>query len=104
MAALSVKQLSQKLGAIAESWTKDPFRPNLQLQTFLKSLASHPRLTVQAVEATRALRDNDMQKKVCLLSQTHWFQIFITVLVSAFTKDVAPSFCPPALRAIGRGF
>ncbi|KIM41901.1 hypothetical protein M413DRAFT_445110 [Hebeloma cylindrosporum] len=63
MAALSTKQLSQKLGAIAESWTKDPFRPNLQLQTFLKSLAAHPRLTPQAVEATRALRDNDMQKK-----------------------------------------
>lgn len=66
MAALSAKQLSQKLGAIAESWTKDPFRPNLQLQTFLKSLAAHPRLTPQAVEATRALRDNDMQKMVRL--------------------------------------
>ncbi|KAF8968703.1 hypothetical protein BDZ97DRAFT_1654730 [Flammula alnicola] len=63
MAAVSTKQLSQKVAAIAESWTKDPFRPNLQLQTFLKSLAAHPRLTPQAVEATRALRDNDMYKK-----------------------------------------
>jgi len=71
MATLSAKQLSQKLGAIAESWTKDPFRPNIQLQTFLKSLAVHPRLTPQAVEATRALRDNDMQKKVCIFLRTY---------------------------------
>ena len=63
MASASTKQLSQKLTAIAGTWTKDPFRPNLQLQNFLKSLAAHPRLTPQAVEATRALRDNDMQKK-----------------------------------------
>ena len=72
MAALSAKQLSQKLGAIAESWTKDPFRPNLQLQTFLKSLASHPKLTTQAVEATRALRDNDMQKRVCFFLRVYY--------------------------------
>ncbi|KAF8154011.1 hypothetical protein B0H34DRAFT_74334 [Crassisporium funariophilum] len=63
MATASTRQLSQKLGAIAETWTRDPFRANLQLQTFLKSLAAHPRLTPQAVEATRALRDNDLQKK-----------------------------------------
>ena len=100
MAALSAKQLSQKLGAIAESWTKDPFRPNLQLQTFLKSLAAHPRLTPQAVEATRALRDNDMQKKVCLVLRTYQFKVFTGVLVSAVTKNAAASFCPAALPAI----
>jgi len=64
MATATAKQLSQKLGSIAESWLKDPFRPNLQLQTFLKSLAAHPRLTPQAVDAARALRDNQLQKKV----------------------------------------
>ncbi|PPR00592.1 hypothetical protein CVT26_009867 [Gymnopilus dilepis] len=48
MASASTKQLSQKLTAIAGTWTKDPFRPNLQLQNFLKSLAAHPRLTPQA--------------------------------------------------------
>ncbi|PPQ68976.1 hypothetical protein CVT25_009161 [Psilocybe cyanescens] len=63
MAAPSTKILSQKLSAIAETWVKDPFRPNLQLQTFLKSLAAHPRLTPKAVEATRALRDDVMHKK-----------------------------------------
>jgi hypothetical protein len=100
MAALSAKQLSQKLGAIAESWTKDPFRPNLQLQTFLKSLAAHPRLTPQAVEATRALRDNDMQKKVCLALRTYQFKVFTGILVSAVTENAAASFCPPALPTI----
>lgn len=64
---MATKQLSQKLHSIAESWIKDPFRPNLQLQTFLKSLVAHPRLTPQAVDAVRALRDNQLQKKVRLL-------------------------------------
>ncbi|KAF9558514.1 hypothetical protein CPC08DRAFT_736403 [Agrocybe pediades] len=62
-ATASTKQLSQKLSTIAQSWVKDPFRPNLQLQNFLQSLSAHPRLTPNAVEATRALRDNVMQKK-----------------------------------------
>ncbi len=61
----STKQLSQKLVALAETWTRDPFRQNLQLSTFLKSLAAHPRLTPRAVEATRALRDNEIAKKAC---------------------------------------
>jgi len=61
--SVSTKQLSQKLIALAETWTRDPFRPNLQLPTFLKSLAAHPRLTPHAVEATRALRDNEVSKK-----------------------------------------
>jgi len=63
MAAASGK-LGQKLVTIADTWVVDPFRPNLQLQTFLKSLGTHPKLTPQAVNATRALRDNAMQKMV----------------------------------------
>jgi hypothetical protein len=60
------KILGQKLLVIAEKWTVDPFRPHLQLGTFLKSLAAHPRLTPEAVQATRALKENAMQKKVWL--------------------------------------
>jgi hypothetical protein len=67
MATATAKQLSQRLSTIAESWIKDPFRPNLQLQTFLKSLAANPRLTPQAVDAACALRDNQLQKKVSTL-------------------------------------
>lgn len=63
-AAVASKKLAQKLSAVAHSWVADPFRPNLQLKTFLESLAAHPRLTPQAVSATRALRDNEMAKKV----------------------------------------
>jgi hypothetical protein len=69
MAATTVvnKKLAQKLSAIAHSWVVDPFRPNLQLQTFLESLAVHPRLTTQAVSAARSLRDNDIAKKVYMV-------------------------------------
>ena len=64
MATATAKQLSRKLSSIAESWVKDPFRPNIQLHTFLKSLAAHPRLTPQAVDAACALRNNQFKKKV----------------------------------------
>lgn len=63
---MSNRILGQKLLVVAEKWTVDPFRPHLQLGTFLKSLAAHPRLTPEAVQATRALKDNVMQKKVWL--------------------------------------
>ncbi len=63
-AALGNKKLTQKLGAIAHTWIVDPFRPNIQLKMFLESLATHPRLTPQAVTSARALRDNEMAKKV----------------------------------------
>ncbi|KAF7759787.1 hypothetical protein Agabi119p4_11482 [Agaricus bisporus var. burnettii] len=64
------KQLAQKLSTIARSWVIDPFRPNLQLKTFLESLAAHPRLTTQAVSAARSLRDNDITKKYPLSNKT----------------------------------
>ncbi|KAF9526027.1 hypothetical protein CPB83DRAFT_858534 [Crepidotus variabilis] len=60
---MAARPLAQKLTSIAESWVKDPFRPNLQLSTLLNSLAAHSRLTKQAVESARALRDNGMMKK-----------------------------------------
>ncbi|KAF9463314.1 hypothetical protein BDZ94DRAFT_1282512 [Collybia nuda] len=56
-------KLAQKLSAIASTWVKDPFRPNIQLPTLLYSLSTHPRLTPQAVQAARALRDNDVYKQ-----------------------------------------
>ena len=76
MATPTAKQLSRKLSSIAESWVKDPFRPNLQLQTFLKSLAAHPRLTPQAVNAANALRDNQLQKKVSPFESILAFSVF----------------------------
>jgi len=60
---MSSRALSQKLVSIAETWTKDPFRPNIQLSTFLNSLAAHPRLTKRVVDDTRTLRDNVMMNK-----------------------------------------
>lgn len=62
MSAVRTK-LSQQLSATASNWPKDPFRPNIQLQTFLQALAAHPNLTQEAVNAANALKENTMRKK-----------------------------------------
>ncbi|KAF4568351.1 hypothetical protein EYR40_010246 [Pleurotus pulmonarius] len=59
----TTSKLAQKMSNIAALWPKDPFRPQIQLKTFLTSLSAHPNLTPQAVQAARALKDNDMFKK-----------------------------------------
>ncbi|KAF5363207.1 hypothetical protein D9758_008375 [Tetrapyrgos nigripes] len=63
MAAPATGKLAQRMSAIAQSWTKDPFREHLQLSVFLDSLAKHPRLTPQAVQAAQSLRDSSLKQK-----------------------------------------
>jgi hypothetical protein len=65
--AAPTRKLAEEMARIASSCRIDPFRPHIQLQTFLKSLATHPRLTPAAVRAAQALERNEMQKKVTLL-------------------------------------
>ncbi|KAF8529387.1 hypothetical protein JB92DRAFT_2861831, partial [Gautieria morchelliformis] len=55
--------LGSQLVKIAKSWKYDPLRPTLQMETFLTSLAAHPKLTPNAVRAAQALQDNVAQKK-----------------------------------------
>ena len=57
-------KLAQQLSTVASTWIKDPFRPNMQLQTLLQSLATHPRLTPQAVNAALALKENEVYRQV----------------------------------------
>ena len=64
MASSTTKYLAKRLSTIADAWVQDIFRPHLQIQTFLKSLAQHPRLAPRTVEAARAIKDNEMKKKV----------------------------------------
>ena len=59
--------LSSQLAKVAKAWKYDPIRPAFQMETFLTSLAAHPKLTPNAVRAVQALNDNAAQKKVCLL-------------------------------------
>jgi hypothetical protein len=73
---MTTRALSQRLVSIAESWTKDPFRPNIQLSTLLQSLASHPRLTKRTVEDARLLHDHEMMKKV---SQTTFYVKYLII-------------------------
>lgn len=61
---MAASKYAPKLKAIAAAWPSDPFRPNMQLKTFLESLATHPRLTPNAVHSARVLLDNGVQHKV----------------------------------------
>ncbi|THU93854.1 hypothetical protein K435DRAFT_829406 [Dendrothele bispora CBS 962.96] len=70
MATPASVKLSQKMSAIAQLWHKDPFRPHLQLGVFLGSLAKHPRLTPQAVQAAQTLRDNRIKKRYQISEKT----------------------------------
>jgi hypothetical protein len=60
----STKQLGARLARIADAWPADPFRPNMQLKSFLQSLAEHPNLSPAAVDAARALEGNAAMLKV----------------------------------------
>ncbi|KIM60227.1 hypothetical protein SCLCIDRAFT_1216991 [Scleroderma citrinum Foug A] len=67
---MTASKASQRLLKIAAAWPTDPFRPNIQLKTFLQSLASHPNLTPGAVQAAQGLLDNNIQKNYPLSSKT----------------------------------
>ncbi|KAJ7778509.1 hypothetical protein B0H16DRAFT_1503797 [Mycena metata] len=64
--ATPTSKLAQEMARIASSWPLDPLRPHIQLQTFLKSLATHPRLTPGAVRVAQALERNELHKKYAL--------------------------------------
>ncbi|KAF8556772.1 hypothetical protein OG21DRAFT_1596292 [Imleria badia] len=67
---MAASKYAQKLKTIAAAWPTDPFRPNMQLKTFFESLATHPRLTPDAVQSARVLLDNDVQHKYPLSKKT----------------------------------
>jgi len=82
--SMSTRALSKELSSLAKTWTKDPFRPNIQLSSFLKSLAAHPRLTKRAVEDAHSLQNNEMMKKVPIYSCMSGGILLSLSLVSAF--------------------
>ncbi|KAJ6619053.1 hypothetical protein B0H10DRAFT_2027428 [Mycena sp. CBHHK59/15] len=64
--AAPTRKLAGELARIAAACPVDPLRPHIQLQNFLKSLSTHPRLTPAAVRAAQALERNEIQKKYAL--------------------------------------
>lgn len=62
-----LRHAQQGLRRIAAEWPADPLRPNLQLKTFLATLADHPALSARAVAATRALHKNHVSDRVSWL-------------------------------------
>ena len=92
----STAKLSAHIKTIAQSWPADPFRPNMQLQNFLLSLSTHPRLTPQAVRATQALKANELQKKVCFALNLYFFSLLF------FRRPTTTP--PPALHSRPRKF
>ncbi|KAJ3546728.1 hypothetical protein NMY22_g1945 [Coprinellus aureogranulatus] len=95
-AAQSTKQLATKLGTLANTWVHDPFRPNIQMSTFLQSLARHPRLTPQAVQAVATLHRGDVKKAVraniihAMVYGADEFALDHTV--SSVRQDASPTF------------
>ncbi|KAF9234589.1 hypothetical protein BU15DRAFT_52460 [Melanogaster broomeanus] len=67
---MPASKYAQKLSTIAAAWPTDPFRPNLQLKIFLQSLATHPKLTQDAVQSAKVLLENGVQRKYPLSSKT----------------------------------
>ncbi|KIJ18145.1 hypothetical protein PAXINDRAFT_71802 [Paxillus involutus ATCC 200175] len=67
---MATSKYAQRLSTIAAAWPTDPFRPNLQLKTFLQSLSAHPNLTQEAVQSARVLLDNGVQHKYPLSKKT----------------------------------
>ncbi|KAF9784666.1 hypothetical protein BJ322DRAFT_1065679 [Thelephora terrestris] len=60
---MTTKAVGNNLQKLAAQWPVDPFRPHLQLKMFLESLSHHPKLTDQAVIATRSLLQDDLRHK-----------------------------------------
>lgn len=70
---MTTKAAGNQLQRLAAKWPADPFRPHLQLKTFLESLSHHPNLTDGAVIAARSLLQNDLRHKVrsCSTHRNH---------------------------------
>ncbi|KAI0651304.1 hypothetical protein C8Q79DRAFT_1004608 [Trametes meyenii] len=86
----AVTPLRQQMQRTVAKWPGDPFRPNVQLKTFLESLAEHPNLTPTAVRAAEALQGNEFQTKYALSAKTLQpasFPNYYTRLVEAFDKS-----------------
>ncbi|KAI0776830.1 hypothetical protein BD413DRAFT_468621 [Trametes elegans] len=76
--------------SVADKWPADPFRPNIQLKTFLMSLVVHPKLTPTAVRSARALQEDEFKKKYALsnkMLQPASFPHYYTRLVEAFDQS-----------------
>lgn len=94
----SANKLAQKLSITATAWPKDPFRPNMQLANFLQSLATHPNLTPNAVEAALTLQSNAIMQKVRFMTSHHSRDLRCILSVPTITKDAAASFTTPILH------
>ncbi|KAI9512145.1 hypothetical protein F5148DRAFT_1280060 [Russula earlei] len=64
MSTNHLRHAQQCLRHIAAEWPVDPLRPNLQLKTFLASLADHPALSARAAAATSAIHQNRVSGRV----------------------------------------
>jgi hypothetical protein len=88
--------LSSQLAKIAKAWKYDPLRHTYQMETFLTSLAAHPKLTPEAVRAAQALRDDVAQKKVCLLRSFDHFRFTSVVDIPPIQWPVSAKLTHPA--------
>lgn len=90
------QQLSQQLTKIAQNWSPELVRNQVQFGTFLAALAKHPKLTPETVEAARALQNNVMQKKVCVVESS-----VISTSTDMRCPFLVPAFCEDAETGVG---
>ncbi|OSD03681.1 hypothetical protein PYCCODRAFT_1466603 [Trametes coccinea BRFM310] len=80
----------QQMQRIAAQWPADPFRPTVQLKTFMESLAEHPNLTPAAVRASQAIQNNEFMNKYALsqkMLHPPSYPQYYTRLIEAFDKS-----------------
>lgn len=85
---MTTKTVGNKLHKLAAQWPADPFRPHLQLKTFLESLSRHPNITDEAVAATRSLLQNDLRHKVCRCSPFTGCKLRVLMVMPPFSSSV----------------
>lgn len=102
-----MSKYAHKLKAIAAAWPADPFRPNMQLKHLLASLATHPRLTPDAVRSARVLLDNGVQHRVSTprsLAPTPRSSTRVPPQFPLSTKTLEPASMPKHYHRLVQGY
>jgi hypothetical protein len=105
MASAGRTQLGHQLARVANAWPGDPFRPNMQLKTFLQSLATHPNLTPGAVTAAEALVSDEVKRKVRLRTSCYC-RAALTYMLQYPLSDrmLKPASMPHHYTRLNEGF
>jgi hypothetical protein len=102
---MAASKYAQQLRTIAAAWPTDPFRPNMQLNQFLASLATHPRLTPDAVRSASVLLENGVQHRVSAFESYQRLRFSSRVLQYPLSKKtLEPASMPRHYERLVQGY